>query len=204
MRTLLRALGALALGIGVIAQFIQLTDPTPPLAYFTVWSAILGTFTLALGAIRHRELSVTVRGAATIGCVISGVIFATVIAPATVTGTWFQPWDDDWSRTATVLMHGIGPVLIAADFIATPAQVTRPWRQAALCCAWPLVYIVTASAVQAAGGQPVPYPFLDPQHSPAALVILASALLTLFFLLIGRLLLLLSSRAHPRERVSAA
>lgn len=204
MRTLLRALGALALGVGVIAQFIQHTDPAPPLAYFTVWSAILGTLTLAAGAIRHHELPVTVRGAATVGCAISGIIFATVIAPATETGTWFQPWDDYWVRTATVLMHGIGPVLITADFIATPAHVTRPWRQAALWCTWPLVYIVSALGVQAVGGQPVPYPFLNPQQTPGALVVLASAFLMLLFLLIGRLLVFLNGRAHPRVMVSLA
>ena len=196
MRRLLRAVGALTLGVGVVAQFIQHTDPTPPLAYFTVWSAILGALTLAVSTRRGRELPVAVRGAATVGCVVSGVIFAAVIAPATETGTWFQPWDDFWVRTANLLMHGLGPVLIAADFIATPTRANRPWRQAAMWCTWPLAYIVTIFVTQAVDGSKVPYPFLNPQVNSIGLLIGSITALTLLFLLVGRILLFLNGKVH--------
>lgn len=197
MKRLLRVAGALTLGMGVLAQFVQNTDPTPPLTYFTVWSAILGTLTLTAAATQGREVPITLRGAATVGCVVSGMIFTLVIAPATATGTWFQPQDDFWVRNANVLMHGLGPILIAADFITTRAWVHRPWRQAAIWCTWPLAYTVTVLVIQTTGGPQIPYPFLNPQTIGPGELIAAVTAMAVLLLLIGRILLFLNRKAHP-------
>ena len=204
MRTLLRAAGATALGVGVVAQLVQHTDPKPALGYFTVWSAILGAASLAVTASRRGGgVPLLVRGAAVVGCVVSALVFATVIAPATPTGTWYQPWDDPWARTATTLMHGVGPALILLDFVTTPVEEARPWWRTLTWTGWPLLYLVVTLGHQALGGPPVPYPFLDLAQTPVPAVVGAVVALTLGFLVIGRLLLLLASRL-PHGGPSAA
>lgn len=188
----------------MVAQLVQHTDPKPALTYFTVWSAILGAASLAVAAARRDAgVPLLVRGAATVGCIVSALIFATIIAPATPTGTWYQPWDDPWARTATTLMHGIGPALILLEFVTTPVQEARPWRRTMTWTAWPLLYILVALGHQALGGPPVPYPFLNPAQTSTPAVLGAVVALTLLFLVVGRLLLLLTSRI-PRGSVPSA
>ena len=204
MRRFLRAAGSATLTAGVVCQFVQHTDPTPPLAYFTVWSAIFGALVLALAAFSAPSLPAAIRGAATVGCVVSGLIFAAVITPATPTGTWTQPGDDGWVRTANVMLHGIGPVLIAAEFAITPIRVTRPWCQAGLGCIWPAVYIVAAFSLQAADVTPVPYPFLNPSRSAPEMVAVAVVGLVGVFLVTGRILVAVNSLACRQMRVVPA
>lgn len=204
MRTLLRAAGATALALGVVAQLVQHTDPKPALTYFTVWSAILGAASLAVAAAwRGIHVPLLVRGAATVGCLVSALVFATVIAPATPTGTWYQPWDDPWVRIATTLMHGVGPALILLDFVTTPVSAARPWRRALTWTAFPLLYLVVTLGHQALGGPPVPYPFLDPAHTSTPALAGAMVALTVVFLVVGRLLLLTTTLAGRRPQVPA-
>lgn len=181
--------------MGVVAQLVQHTDPKPAFTYFTVWSATLGAVSLAVAAARRgADVPLLVRGAAAVGCVVSALVFATVIAPATPTGTWYQPWDDPWARTATTLMHGVGPALILLDFVTTPVHEAGPWRRTLTWTAWPLLYVVVTLGHQGMGGPPVPYPFLDPAQTSAPAVLGAIVVLTLVFLVVGRLLLLITAR----------
>lgn len=203
MRRILRVAGALALAVGTICQFLQHTDPTPPLAYFTVWSACLGAVTLATRAARPTAVPQAIRCAAAVGVAVSGLVFAGVIAPATATGTWFQPGDDAWVRAANLLLHGVGPVLITLDFIITPMVLSRPWRQAAVWCCWPLAYLATSFALQGAGVTPVPYSFLDPAQNPPGAVVAAVVLLAGVFVVLGRSLCALNALAE-RGRARAA
>lgn len=195
---MLRVAAAVTLTAGVICQFIQRTDPTAPLAYFTIWSALLTTGVLIAEVIRPRPVPSVVRGAAAVGTVISGIIFATVIVPATPTGTWFQPHDDAWIRTGNVLLHGVAPFLVAADFAVTPLDRSRPWRQAVRWCAWPLLYLVVMFILQGAGLTRVPYSFLDPAQSVPVLIVVAVLVLALLFLLVGRALIALNRAANTR------
>lgn len=162
--TIVRVATVGTLALAVLCQFLQHTDPTFPLLYFTVDSAVLLVFVLALSLARPGSSTVdVVRGAATVGVVVSGLIFATVIAPNSATGTWFAPWDDMFVRTATVLMHGIGPFLAVADFLTHdyPAASTGP--TVAWWCTWPMAYILAIISLAAVGVGHVPYTFLSPQ-----------------------------------------
>ncbi|TCC38892.1 Pr6Pr family membrane protein [Kribbella speibonae] len=195
MKRTLRVTAALVLAVGTICQFVQHTDRTPPLAYFTVWSALLGVVTLAIRAVRSTAVPQAIRGAAAVGSAVSGLVYAAVIAPATSDGSWFQPGDDQWVRTANVLLHGVGPVLIILDFVATRAVLRRPWRQAASWCGWPLGYLATMLVLQAAGVSSVPYSFLDTAHNTVGAVAVAVIVLTGVFVVVGRFLLALAALA---------
>lgn len=152
--------------VGVVCQFVQRTDPRFPLLYFTVDSAVLSAIAaaLALGGWDGPWFT-RLRVAATVGVVVSAIVFATVIAPATETGTWFQPHDDLPVRTATLLMHGVAPVLVTVDYllrdIRLSVRATVLWSYP-----WPLGYLAGMGLLAWLFGSDVmPYPFLRPSVS---------------------------------------
>jgi hypothetical protein len=178
---LLPALILLNEGVAIVCQFIQRTDPRFPLVYFTVNSAVLAAFTATLAlATRRFEWLPALRITSAVGVLLSAAVFATVIAPATATGTWFQPWDDAWVRTSTVLMHGTAPVLVAVDVAASARWRGLPaWVSAGL--SWPLCYLVGISLLTSVGMLAMPYPFLAPARmgwGTVSLAVFAMALLT--------------------------
>lgn len=152
--------------VGVACQFIQHTDPRLPLVYFTIDSAVLAGVAAALtlggatGAWVQR-----LRLAAVVGVGLSAIVFASVIAPASPTGTWFQPHDDLAVRTATLLLHGVAPVLVTTEYVVRPTCLSGRdsvrWSYA-----WPLSYLLGIAVLAAvAGAAAIPYPFLRPAVS---------------------------------------
>lgn len=196
--TIVRVATLVTLTSAVMLQFLQHTDPTFPLLYFTVDSAALMVWVLAIGLTRPRSSTVDVaRGAATVGVVLSGLIYATVIAPNSATGTWFAPWDDMAVRTSTVLMHGIGPFLAVADFLTHDYPSASKRKTIAWWCAWPLAYVVTITGLAAVGVGHVPYTFLSPQTGGGARgVAAAMAVLTAIVALISYTLLRVRQKVH--------
>lgn len=164
--------------IGLICQFVQATDPRFPLVYFTVDSAVLAAVGGAVALMVPRCSWLTaLRINTAVGVIASAIVFGAVIAPASVAGTWIQPHDDYWVRTATILMHGAAPVLVAVDFLLA-APRGRPARQFLRGCVWPLAYLVVLSGLAALHLVAMPYPFLDAGHSGWATVITAIAALS--------------------------
>lgn len=149
--------------VGVACQFVQHTDPRFPLAYFTVDSAVLAGIAAALALLVGEFRGAwQLRLAAAVGVCVSGLVFATLIAPATPTGTWFQPHDDWFVRTANLLLHGVAPVLVVADYVAR-AETTSVRRSVGWAYVWPLTYLFGLLAIAAVfGGDVIPYPFLRP------------------------------------------
>ncbi|WP_157897596.1 Pr6Pr family membrane protein [Mycolicibacterium rutilum] len=164
--------------LGVACQFVQSTDPRFPLVYFTICSALLtGAAAAASLAWPERAAVNRLRIAGAVGVVLSALIFAVVIAPATPTGTWFQPWDDGWVRTATVLLHGVAPVLVVAELLVRPPQRgLGTWMVSAY--GWAALYLAAVSIAGATTRFTVPYPFLIPSESGWPNVVLALAAIT--------------------------
>lgn len=152
-----------AFAVGVLCQFVQGTDPTFPLLYFTVCSAVLAVVVLGLAALRPEAMVLDRwRGAVTVAVVLSGLIFATVLAPVNNGGPWFAPHDDGWIRTANVLLHGVGPVLAVADFFLHPFRTrTGTWRLALTWCLWPAAWALVALPLDLTGLAETPYLFLQ-------------------------------------------
>lgn len=163
--------------VAIGCQFIQRTDPRFPLVYFSVGSAMLAALAagLTLGLPRWRHLA-ALRLTAAVGVIVSAVVFAAVIAPATPTGSWIQPH-----------MHGVAPPLVALDW----ALRRRPFtlrRHIVLGFGWPLAYL-SGIACAAVAEVALPYPFLSPAQmgwlavlgSVAALAVLVTAVSALLF-----------------------
>jgi hypothetical protein len=175
--------------VGVVCQFIQRTDPRFPLLYFTVDSAVLAAVAAVL-ALAGRDGSWVrrVRLAAVVGVVVSGIVFAAVIAPATETGTWFQPHDDLPVRTATVLLHAVAPILVTVDYLMRRSglsiRATILWSYP-----WPLGYLAGIGVLAGlVGSEVMPYPFLRPSTSGGATVAGAYVALIVVVGVVGLLL----------------
>ena len=183
---------------GITCQFLQTTDPTPPLTYFTIDSAALTALAAAWTLARPPiDRTARLRGIGAVGVVASGIIYATVIAPATPTGTWVQPTDDTAVRIATILLHGAAPPLAAALFLlASPPPYRRAAAEATRWLAFPATYLAIISLGAVAGAWTIPYPFLRPSRSGWPLVLLAVAALSALIMLIGLVLLTVSARLH--------
>jgi hypothetical protein len=180
----------------VLCQFIQHTDPRFPLIYFTVVSGVLfGAAAAVTVAGRQKGLDI-IRIAAAVGVSLSAVVFTLVIAPASPSGTWFQPWDDAWVRTATALFHGVAPLLVITDLVIRPVALSR---RAWICAAygWPALYVVFISLAAAKSSFTVPYPFLSPARMGWGTVLDALGAMTAVIGLCT-LLLFLASKAGRR------
>lgn len=187
--------------VAVSCQFIQHTDSRFPLAYFTVLSGVLAGLVAACDAAvpARSALRYTIRITSTVGVVISAIIFAALIAPASPTGTWFQPWDDGWVRTATVLFHAVAPVLVIADLCLRRPQLSRgQWMLATY--SWPLTYLVGLAAAATVGDVTIPYPFLSPSQMGWGIVVVAIASLAGITGFVGVLLYYGSAMRSHRRR----
>lgn len=170
----------------VICQFIQHTDPRFPLWYFTVDSAILAGLAAAADLVAPRARWIRVlRHTAAVGVVLSAVIFAAVIAPASPSGTWFQGHDDLPVRVATVLFHAVAPVLVLGCCLLRPTGL-RGRVAVAWAFAWPVAYVVAlCTMVAVRGSDVIPYPFLAPGLVGWGIVGLAVVTLTALIAAIG-------------------
>lgn len=160
--------------IAVLCQFLQRTDPRFPLVYFTVWSGILAGMVAASQLVsREYRFQPIAKSAAAVGVVVSAVIFALVITPATYTGTWFQPWDDIYVRIANTVFHGLAPAFVFLDFVLTPPNGRFRYCLAAACC-WSLIYLVFVATAAVVFHVEVPYKFMDPDVMAWNTILLAT------------------------------
>lgn len=170
----------------VICQFIQHTDPRFPLWYFTVGSAILAGLAAAADLVAPPARWIrALRHTAAVGVVLSAVIFAAVIAPASPSGTWFQGHDDLPVRVATVLFHAVAPVLVLGCCLLRPTGL-RGRVAVAYAFVWPVAYVVAlCTMVAICGSDVIPYPFLAPGQVGWGIVGLAVVTLTVLIAAIG-------------------
>jgi hypothetical protein len=171
----LRQLAVIVLAIGVTCQFIQRTDPRFAPVYYTVDSAILATAVLLALQSPWTAMAARIHNAAVAGVVFSALIYATVIAPTSSSGEWFAPHDDPWARAATVLLHGIAPLLVVADYLGAPSPSASTLKAAISSLWWPIAYLTVISLLAWGGVIQMPYRFLSPSASGPALVACAIA-----------------------------
>ncbi|GAQ59884.1 Pr6Pr family membrane protein [Streptomyces scabiei] len=198
---LLGGLAALTLTAGVVCQFLQRTDATPPLMYFTVDSAVLAATVRTWRPARGPGGGVwpeRIRDAATVGVVLSALVYCTVIAPSSPSGTWFGAHDDVWARAATVLLHAVAPVWVVAEFLTRPYTPAPTLRQAVLLTCWPALYLVVVGGLAGAGAATMPYDFLRPSQLGRPAV--AVAVVVLYVLALGLASALLMARAYVLGR----
>src|SRR5450755_181221 len=145
------------LGIAAIVAAIRVTGSLVDFfSYFTIESNLLAIVVLLVGGAldpRGRPW-VYVRGAATLFMVITGIVYAVLLANAEVGLT--SPWIND-------TLHRVIPLVMLADWIAFSPWTRGSYRAALGWLIVPLAYF-GYSLARGAAVHWYPYPFLNPTH----------------------------------------
>lgn len=159
-------------------------------SYFTIESNVLGVIVLLIGAVRDprdRRWQM-VRGAATLYLLITGVVYAVLLAKVDVMLT--DRWIND-------VLHSILPIVMVLDWILVPVTlgITR-----ALIGSW-LIYPAIYGAYTLIRGPIVdwyPYPFLDPRDQGYISLSIGLVILTGVFALLAVAVAALGASAQRR------
>lgn len=127
--------------------------------FFTIESNIIAGLVFILSALAilvlgaQPKLLVFLRGAATLYMMITGIVFAVLLAGLDVELT-AVPWDN-------IVLHYIIPLAIVIDWILDPPQVRIPFNVALIWFCFPILYLVYSLVRGGIVGW-YPYPFLNP------------------------------------------
>jgi hypothetical protein len=147
-------------GFDIAAMCFAITDTTGSLvnffSFFTIESNLLAIAVLLIGGVfdPRSQRWAYVRGAATLYMVITGIVYAALLANQEVGLT--AAWVDS-------AMHQVTPAVLLADWICFPPWSRASYRAALAWLAFPLVYLAY-SLSRGAVVDWYPYPFLDPRH----------------------------------------
>lgn len=129
-------------------------------SYFTVLSNCAAVAVLAILALRpslaHAPGFVVARGAVTLYMVVTGLVYAVLLAPASADVGLTKPWVD-------AVVHEIAPAVVLLDWLVDPPRQRLSWGDAASWLVFPAAYLVY-SLVRGPLADWYPYPFLDPDH----------------------------------------
>jgi hypothetical protein len=205
--------GRLAFAAFDIAAMVQAIGHAASLvnffSFFTIESNLMAIVVLLVGGTadpRSRGWA-WIRGAVTLCMVVTGIVYAALLANAEVGLT------AAWVNSA---MHQVIPAVLLLDWLCFPpwpsrAEGGRGWPALAW-LAFPLLYL-TYSLSRGAAVDWYPYPFLDPRHPGGygrvalycAVLTVLMALLALVIAAIGRWRAARRSSARsPRQEVRAA
>ncbi len=167
-------------------------------SYFTNQSNLLLAALLAVAALRPRDTLPDwfdeVRGAAAFYLVMTGIIYALLVAPLDE----LLRWDIGWTG---IVLHRLAPLAALLEWLLTPrrraphpARVLR-WQL------YPVLFLALTWLRGAVTGW-YPYAFLDPTASSWAQVMVTTAVVLVAFLAIAAIVHLLEGRL--RGGVAAA
>ncbi len=148
-------------GFDIAALCVAITAPTTGslvnfFSFFTIESNLLAIVVLLVGGAVDPQSQrwAYVRGAATLYMVITGIVYAALLANEEVGLT------AAWVNSA---MHQVTPVVLLVDWVCFPPWSRATHRAALAWLAFPLVYLAY-SLSRGAAVDWYPYPFLDPRH----------------------------------------
>lgn len=146
-------------------------------SYFTVLSNVLTVVVLGVGGLVDPQglRWQLFRGAVTLYMVITGIIFAVLLANIEV-GIHGQ-WTNE-------VVHRIMPVVILLDWVLVPARRRISEAQSLVWLVFPLVYGVY-TLVRGPSVDWYPYPFLDPRSQGYVALFVGLVVLTVAFVLMA-------------------
>lgn len=125
--------------------------------YFTILSNILAT-ALMLGQAASPAWMTrngSLRGAVTLYMMITGLVFAVLLAPIEADVGILDPW-------VNFVLHSLGPAAVLIDWLLFSPDRPLPRNIVWLWLIFPAIYLVV-TFVRGPGADFYPYPFLDPR-----------------------------------------
>jgi hypothetical protein len=161
-------------------------------SYFTIESNILAFVVFLFSAFyvfagkKSRKLDF-LRGAATLFMIVTGIVFAVLLAGIEGAALTALPWDN-------VVLHYIIPIAVAIDWLIDPPQRRISFRRGLLWLLYPVIY-VAYSLIRGPIVGWYPYPFLDPAYGGYGKVIVTSILIFVFGIALVWLVTRIGSKA---------
>lgn len=126
--------------------------------YFTVLSNILAAVLLASQAISPGWMSsnATFRGAVTLYMVITGMVYAVLLAPIEADVGLTDPW-------VNYVLHSLGPAAVLIDWLLFPPTTSLARSSLWWWLLFPALYL-TVTLIRGQIADWYPYPFLDPRE----------------------------------------
>ena len=158
------------------------------LSYFTNQSTAMAV-ALAVGmawtAARPRRLG-DVRGAVAFYLVMTGLVYALVVAPLSELGRWDIGWQG-------IVLHRLAPLAALADWLLTPRRGAPPRRRVLWWLVYPVLYLLCAWVRGAITGW-YPYAFLDPTIDGWGTAVVTVLVVLAAFLVVAVLMHLVGGR----------
>ncbi|WP_194814364.1 Pr6Pr family membrane protein [Nocardia sp. XZ_19_385] len=165
-------------------------------SYFTIQSNIFAMVVLLIGGLRdprsHRWQ--VIRGAATLYMVITGIVYAVLLANIDVMLT------DKWIN---VVEHRVMPIVLLVDWLLVPVALARTAGLIGSWLLYPLLYGVY-SLVRGPIVDWYPYPFLDPREQGYGPLTVGLVVLTAVFVLLALAVVTLGAVASRWRQSPAA
>lgn len=182
--------------LGVLLHAIQRVDPTPTIAYFTVWVVALTAVAHLWCLVRPRSsAAVWLRNAATSSAIVSGLVYFLVIVPL---GN-LHVSDGAVVWLANFFLHASTPVLstVVCTRARTEPQVSV--RDSLTWLSFPVAYGIIVAVLATATSFVPPYDFLRPSQMGVAGVIASCFGALAIFVLVGLGLRSLVNRTRVGE-----
>ena len=163
-------------------------------SFFTIESNILAALVLLIvgfgalaGAKAYRTFAF-IRGAATLYMVITGIVFALLLAGLEQRLQVTVPW-------INIVLHYIMPIVMLVDWLLFPPKFAFTFRQTLLWLVFPLLYLVYSLVRGSLVGW-YPYPFLDVSQVGWTSVVIMSVAIAIGATFLASLLALRTSRGR--------
>jgi hypothetical protein len=163
---------AAALAVQIYSTLEQGRNLLNFFSFFTIQSNIIaGVVLLIVGAgtllnVKANRQFAFIRGAATLYMVITGIVFALLLAGLAERLQLTVPW-------VNMVLHYLIPIVMLVDWLLFPPKFKFSLQHTILWLAFPLVYLAYA-LIRGSIVNWYPYPFLDPPQVGWASVIVTS------------------------------
>lgn len=164
-------------------------------SFFTIQSNIIAASVLlvvGIGTLTRQKSNpqfALLRGGATLYMVMTGIIFALLLAGLQEALQTTTPW-------VNTVLHYVMPIVMITDWILYPPQFRFSFRQTIIWLAYPVIYLIY-SLIRGEFTGWYPYPFINPLLSGWAGVIVMSIVISVGTIGLAWLLTL-RTRLHGR------
>lgn len=173
--------GLLGLSALITEVVVLLSEGTfKPVNFFSFFTVLSNIFAASLliylgFAKKTSQKTEVIRGAITLYMLMTGVIFAFLLASLEGVRLTATPWDN-------VVLHYIMPIVVVGDWFLHPPKKRLPAKIVALWAVFPVTYVIY-TLIRGSIVSWYPYPFFNPNLTSYGQVLATSAIIAVFVII---------------------